>query len=98
MRRLILSYAFLLALGWAGAHRFYLGKTHTAILYLCTGGFCGVGVVLDFFMLPFMVAEEISSEGGDVVDFIMKLFIGFFAFSMFCFMVSLMLFGLGCIF
>lgn len=91
MGRLVISYAFLMALGFAGAHRFYLGRTYTAILYLCTGGFLGIGVVIDFFMLPFMVAEDINDEGGSVMDFILKLFIAFMALFIFSLMVTAML-------
>jgi|TARA_R110001583_G_scaffold21333_16_gene81083 TM2 domain-containing membrane protein YozV len=92
MRKLILSYAFLMGLGFAGAHRFYLGRTYTAVLYLCTGGLCGIGVILDFFMIPFMVAEDINDEGGDVLGFLLKLFVSCVMFSFFCFLVSGFLF------
>ena len=45
--------AFILCLlfGVIGAHRFYVGKTGTGILYLCTGGFFLLGVVLDLLMI-----------------------------------------------
>ncbi len=41
--------ALLLAifLGEFGAHRFYVGKIGTGILYLCTGGLCGIGWIID---------------------------------------------------
>jgi len=91
MRKLLISYAFLFALGFAGAHRFYLGRFYTGILYLCTGGFCGIGVIIDFFMIPFMVADDIDGEGGDVLDFLLKLFLGCLMFSAFCFLVSIIL-------
>jgi TM2 domain-containing membrane protein YozV len=45
------AYLLLIFLGVIGAHRFYLGKTGTGILYLCTLGFCGVGVIIDLFTL-----------------------------------------------
>jgi len=98
MRKLLISYAFLFALGFAGAHRFYLGRFYTGVLYLCTGGFLGLGLILDFFMIPFMVADDISDEGGDVLDFLLKLFLGSFLFTVFCLMVSLMLWGLLSVF
>lgn len=40
-------------LGALGAHRFYEGKIATGILWLCTLGLCGVGVVIDFISILF---------------------------------------------
>lgn len=40
-------------LGIFGAHKFYEGKTGMGILYLFTGGLCGIGVIVDFFILLF---------------------------------------------
>lgn len=40
-------------LGYLGAHRFYEGKIATAILYLFTGGLCGIGWLVDFWILLF---------------------------------------------
>lgn len=34
-------------LGAIGVHRFYVGKVGTGILYLFTGGICGIGVIVD---------------------------------------------------
>ena len=41
--------AFLLCivLGWVGAHRFYVGKIGTGILWLCTFGIFSVGIIYD---------------------------------------------------
>lgn len=36
-----------LFLGVFGGHKFYEGKTGMGILYLCTGGLCLIGVVID---------------------------------------------------
>lgn len=40
-------------LGVIGAHKFYEGKTGMGVLYLFTGGLCGVGVLIDFISLLF---------------------------------------------
>jgi len=49
--------AFLLwlFLGWMGAHRYYLGKTGSAILWTCTGALLGVGWLIDLFLVWGMV-------------------------------------------
>ncbi|PRQ89433.1 TM2 domain-containing protein [Borreliella burgdorferi] len=36
-----------LLLGFLGAHRFYVGKTRTGLLYLFTGGLLLIGVLID---------------------------------------------------
>ncbi|ACN93419.1 TM2 domain protein (plasmid) [Borreliella finlandensis] len=36
-----------LLLGFLGAHRFYVGKTRTGLLYLFTGGFLLVGALIE---------------------------------------------------
>lgn len=33
--------------GWVGAHRYYVGKIGTGILYSCTFGLAGVGWAMD---------------------------------------------------
>ena len=38
-------------LGVFGAHKFYEGKTGMGILYLCTFGLMGIGIVVDFISL-----------------------------------------------
>ena len=38
-------------IGVLGIHRFYLGYTGLGVLYLLTGGLCGIGVLVDFIML-----------------------------------------------
>ena len=43
--------------GALGLHRFYLGKTGTGILWMISGGLCGVGMVYDAFTLPKQVHE-----------------------------------------
>jgi len=40
-----------LLLGYLGMHRFYEGKTGTAILWLCTGGLLGIGIFVDAILI-----------------------------------------------
>lgn len=51
--------AFVLCLffGWAGAHKFYEGKNGLGIAYLCTGGFFGVGWIIDLLKIFFRPDE-----------------------------------------
>jgi TM2 domain-containing membrane protein YozV len=43
--------------GVLGFHRFYLGKPLSAILWMCTGGFFGIGSLYDLFTLGTQVDE-----------------------------------------
>ncbi len=40
--------------GFTGAHRFYYGKRSTGLLWLLTGGLCGIGWLVDLFLIPAM--------------------------------------------
>jgi TM2 domain-containing membrane protein YozV len=48
--------------GLFGIHRFYCGRVGTGILWACTGGLCGVGWLVDLFLLPSMVRQ--ASRGA----------------------------------
>lgn len=49
------AYLLWFFLGIFSAHRFYLGKTGSAILYLLTGQLFGIGWLIDLFTLGGMV-------------------------------------------
>lgn len=38
-------------LGWLGIHKFYEHKWYMGLLYMLTGGLCGVGIVIDILVL-----------------------------------------------
>lgn len=38
-------------LGYLGVHHFYVNKVCLGILYLCTGGLFGIGVLVDFILI-----------------------------------------------
>ena len=38
-------------LGWLGIHRYFVGKTGTGILYMCSLGLFGFGVLFDLIMI-----------------------------------------------
>lgn len=50
---LVLGYALWL-LGITGAHRFYYGKPVTGTLWFFTLGLCGIGWLVDAFLIPSM--------------------------------------------
>ncbi len=60
--------AFLLCvfLGWAGAHRFYVGKIGTGILMLFTGGVFGLLWLYDFIMI--VVGSFTDQDGNKLTE------------------------------
>lgn len=51
------AWLLLTFLGIFGIHRFYMGKIVTGILYLATGGLCGIGLLYDLLTLNEQVDE-----------------------------------------
>ena len=45
------AWVLLTFVGLFGAHRFYMRKWVTGIIYLCTGGLIGIGYLYDFWTL-----------------------------------------------
>lgn len=60
------AYALWFFLGVLGAHRFYLGRVGSGLIYLFTFGLCGFGLIYDLFVIPRMVREEniLNSAAG----------------------------------
>lgn len=56
-----LNVAYLLSLlgfaGFAGIHRFYLGKYVSGAFYLITGGWFGIGTIYDLITMPRLVGQ-----------------------------------------
>ncbi len=59
-QRMIISYALWAGffLGACGLHRLYNGKIITGILWLCTFGLCGIGQIVDLFLIPDIVRSH----------------------------------------
>jgi TM2 domain-containing membrane protein YozV len=51
------TWILLTFLGIFGAHRFYMGKWITAIIYLFTGGLFLIGVIYDYWTLNHQISE-----------------------------------------
>ena len=46
-----IALALCILVGYLGIHRFYEGKMWTGVLWLCTAGLFGVGVVVDAILI-----------------------------------------------
>ena len=47
----LIAFLLCLFLGVLGVHRFYVGKIGTGFLWLFTGGFFGIGWIIDLIMI-----------------------------------------------
>ena len=50
-------------LGFAGLHRFYAGKWGTGALWLVTGGLCGIGQIVDLFLMRGIIEDGNRQRG-----------------------------------
>lgn len=53
-----LAWGLLILFGLFGAHRFYIGKFGTGLLYLLTAGLCGFGIIYDLCTLNEQIDEQ----------------------------------------
>ncbi len=51
MKSKVATYLLWFFLGFLSAHRFYLGKYGSGILYLLTGQLFGIGWIIDLFLI-----------------------------------------------
>ena len=68
--------------GFMGAHRFYFGKPATGTLWFFTLGLCGIGWIIDLFLIPGMDrAADRRFQDGRVdytIGWILLTFLGMF--------------------
>ena len=57
MKSKMVTLALCLFVGYLGAHRFYLGKCITGLVYLLSGGLVGVRLLYDLWTLNGQVSE-----------------------------------------
>jgi TM2 domain-containing membrane protein YozV len=50
--------------GVAGLHRLYVGRIGSGLIWFFTGGLCGIGTLVDAFMMPQIVSDANSGKGG----------------------------------
>jgi TM2 domain-containing membrane protein YozV len=50
-------------MGFCGIHRFYAGKWMTGLLWVLTGGLCGIGQLIDLFLMDGLIADGNRRRG-----------------------------------
>lgn len=66
-KNMIVALLLCIFLGVFGAHRFYVGKIGTGILYVFTVGIVGIGVLYDLIIIIF--GEFRDRDGKKVKDY-----------------------------
>lgn len=70
--------------GFTGSHRFYYGKPVTGTIYFLTLGLCGIGWVIDLFLIPGMDRQaNIRFSAGTydyTITWILLTFLGLLGF------------------
>ncbi|NIA22445.1 MAG: NINE protein [Anaerolineaceae bacterium] len=69
MRTTGTAYLLWFFLGFLGVHKFYLGKPVLGVLYACTLGFLGIGLIIDLFTIPTQVRAINYKLAGKIKEF-----------------------------
>ena len=63
-----ISWAYILWIGGmfgaAGLHRLYCGRIGSGLIWFFTGGLCGIGTLVDLFMMPRLVEDSNRGRRG----------------------------------